>query len=88
MKYTEETIYQQLRDTMEKLFELNASLVVSGARLYEDLDIDSIDAVNMIIEMKRITGVPIPAEKFKEAKTVADVVRITGTILNDHNSQG
>lgn len=82
MTYTEEKINEQLRETMGKLFELDASNITSEARLYEDLDIDSIDAVNMIIELRRETGEPIPAERYRGARTVADVVRITYDVLN------
>jgi len=74
MLHTEEEIYSQLRQTMEKMFDLGAEDIVASARLYEDLDVDSIDAVNMIIELRRVTGKTIPAEQFREARTVADVV--------------
>ena len=82
MNYTEDTIYSQLKQIMDKLFEVDASDIVANARLYEDLDIDSIDAVNMIIELRRITGKQIPAERYREAKTVADVVSVTVDVLN------
>ena len=82
MNYTEDTIYIQLRKTMAKLFELESNVIVPEARLYEDLDIDSIDAVNMIIELRRETGKPIPAEQYRGARTVADVVQITLDVLN------
>lgn len=84
MSHTEESIYLQLRATMGKLFEVDASNIVADARLYEDLDIDSIDAVNLIIELRRETSRPIPAELYREARTVADVVRITLDVLNDN----
>ena len=83
MNYTEESVYLQLRETMSKLFDLDAIDIVADARLYEDLDVDSIDAVNMIIELRRQTGKPIPAERYRGAKTVADVVRISVDVLND-----
>lgn len=86
MNYTEETVYQQLKETMGKLFDLDAVEVVADARLYEDLDIDSIDAVNMIIELRRQTGKPIPAELYRGARTVADVVRISVDVLNDRTA--
>ncbi|MFK7859949.1 MAG: acyl carrier protein [Granulosicoccus sp.] len=82
MNYTEDTIHEQLKQIVGKLFEVDAADVVAEARLYEDLDIDSIDAVNMIIELRRITGQQIPAERFREARTVADVVRTTVDVLN------
>ncbi len=68
-------------EAMERLFEIEASALVPEARLYEDLDIDSIDSVNLIIELRRITGRDIPAEHFREARTVGDVMGILDTLL-------
>ena len=86
MNYTEESVYLQLRQTMGKLFDLDAVDVVADARLYEDLDVDSIDAVNMIIELRRQTGKAIPAERYREARTVADVVEISVDVLNNQTA--
>ncbi len=83
MSYTEEELFKQLQDTMVRLFEIDAESVVPSARLYEDLDIDSIDAVNMIIEMKRVTDKKIPAERFREARTVGDVLSTVFAIVNE-----
>jgi acyl carrier protein len=44
------------------------------ANLYEDLEIDSIDAVDLIDHIKRQTGKKIAAEDFKTVRTVGDVV--------------
>ncbi|WP_241149714.1 acyl carrier protein, partial [Pseudomonas viridiflava] len=42
--------------------------------LYQDLEIDSIDAVDLIDHIKRKTGKKIAAEEFKSVRTVNDVV--------------
>jgi acyl carrier protein len=44
------------------------------ARLYEDLDFDSIDAVDMIVRLKEITGKAVKPEDFKTARSISDVV--------------
>lgn len=87
MRLSEQEIYAHLRQTMWQLFEVDEEAVVQSARLYDDLDIDSIDAVNLIIELKRITGVPIHAERFREARTVGDVVETITGILAEHESR-
>ena len=84
MALSEQEIYSHLRQTMWQLFEVEQEAVVDSARLYDDLDIDSIDAVNLIIELKRITGVPIHAERFREARTVGQVVDTVTEILAEH----
>jgi len=83
MALSEQEIYAHLRDTIWQLFEIDRDKVVESARLYDDLDIDSIDAVNLIIELKRITGIPIHAEKFREARTIGNVVVIISDILRE-----
>jgi acyl carrier protein len=48
--------------------------VTLDANLYEDLEIDSIDAVDLIDHIKRQTGKKIAADDFKTVRTVGDVV--------------
>jgi len=76
-------IFQTLRDALVELFELEAERITLEANLYQDLEIDSIDAVDLIDHIKRQTGKKIAAEEFKAVRTVGDVVeavyRLTST---------
>ncbi len=74
MTKTKEEIFTHTKQVLNELFELDESLITPEARLYEDLDIDSIDAVDMLIELKKFTGSNISPEHFKEAKTLQDIV--------------
>ncbi len=67
-------IFATLRDALVELFELEPERVALDAHLYQDLEIDSIDAVDLIDHLKRQTGKKIAAEDFKSVRTVADVV--------------
>ena len=69
-----EEIFATLRDALVELFELDAERVTLEANLYQDLEIDSIDAVDLIDHIKRQTGKKIAAEEFKSVRTVNDVV--------------
>ena len=71
---TREDIFATLRDALVELFELDAERIVLEANLYQDLEIDSIDAVDLIDHIKRQTGKKIAAEEFKAVRTVGDVV--------------
>lgn len=72
--HTNDAIFEFLRNTLVELFEIDASDVRLEARLYEDLDIDSIDAVDMVVELKRFTGQRINPDDFKSVRTVDDVI--------------
>jgi acyl carrier protein len=71
---TKDDIFQQLKEILSADFEIDPSLITSDANLYEELDLDSIDAVDMVVKMKeRIPGKIDPA-LFKNARSVQDIV--------------
>ena len=79
-----EEIYQRILQVMEELFEIEPQQVSRESRLYEDLDIDSIDAVDLVIELKKVTGKKMQADDFKSVRTVQDVVdAVSRLLLND-----
>lgn len=69
-----EEILEYLRQVLVELFELKPEQVVPEANLYEDLDIDSIDAVDLILKLKDLTGRKIQPQAFKHVRTVGDVI--------------
>ena len=71
---TPESLRSMMVDAMQRLFEVEESALTLEAKLYEDLDIDSIDSVNLIIELRNRTGRDIAAEHFREVRTVGDVL--------------
>ena len=71
---TRDDIFNTLRDALVELFELPPERVTLDANLYQDLEIDSIDAVDLIDHIKCQTGKKIAAEEFKAVRTVNDVV--------------
>ena len=71
---TRDDIFNTLRDALVELFELEPERVSLESNLYQDLEIDSIDAVDLIDHIKRKTGKKIAADEFKSVRTVNDVV--------------
>ncbi|HEX6550854.1 MAG TPA: acyl carrier protein [Gammaproteobacteria bacterium] len=74
-------IFQTLKDTLVEQFELDPAKITPDARLYEDLDLDSIDAVDMVIKLQEMTGTKVSPEDFKEVRTVGDVQRVIEKLL-------
>jgi len=71
---TKEALFLELQDVFVELFELDKEAVTLEATLYDELDIDSIDAVDLVVKLKEVTGKKIQAEEFKAVRTVSDVV--------------
>lgn len=79
----QEEIYQKITSVLEDLFEIDPRQVSLESHLYTDLDIDSIDAVDLVVELKKITGKKIKPDDFKSVRTVQDVVDAVVKLLND-----
>jgi len=75
-------IFEQLQKILEKEFGLDLEKLVPEARLYEDLSLDSIDAVDLIVNLKSLLQVQFSPEVFKSVKTLQDVVDAVDSILN------
>lgn len=73
---TKEEIFAKIQDVLENEFEVEKSSVTLEAKLFEDLDLDSIDAVDLVVKMKPYINGNLDPEMFKSAKTVQNVVDI------------
>ena len=71
---TQEEIFHSIKEIMSEMFELAPDDIVMSASLRQDLDIDSIDAVDLMVRLREITGTRINPEDFKSARTIQDVV--------------
>jgi acyl carrier protein len=76
-------IYQGVVNALNELFEVDPDEVSLDSHLYKDLDIDSIDAVDLVVEIKKITGKKIKPEDFKNVRTVGDIVDAVCELMQD-----
>jgi len=76
MQYSQEEIFTHLQKVLIELFELEESAITADAKLYDDLDIDSIDTVDLLIELKKFTGADVSPNQFADAQTIGDIVKI------------
>jgi acyl carrier protein len=79
---TREDVFAHLRDILVELFEIDPDKITPESNLYTDLDIDSIDAVDLVIKLKDYTGQKIQPQQFKHVRTVNDVVDAVVAILS------
>ena len=80
---SQQEIFQKIVQVLEDLFEVDPGKVTPEARLYEDLDIDSIDAVDLVVELRKITGKKMRPDDFKAVRTVQDVIDAISRLLNE-----
>lgn len=72
----QQQILQYVATLFNKMFDIEEASVIPEARLYADLDLDSIDAVDMTVHLQKETGQKIDAEEFRSVETVADLITV------------
>jgi len=72
----ESTILAEVRSAFEEEFGIAATEVQLGAHLVDDLDLDSIDAVDLAARMEDNLGLTLREEELKSIETVGDIVAI------------
>ena len=78
---TDEQILEKLKEILAESFEISPERVVPEAKLFAELDLDSIDAVDLAIKLQEMTGKRIKPEDFKTVRTVGDVIGIDHLLL-------
>ena len=72
---SKDEIFEKLKGILVSEFELDEGDVTPDALLGDDLDLDSIDAVDLLSKLKQyMPGKQIDPEMFKNAKTVENVI--------------
>lgn len=80
---TKEQIFEALRDLMVDLFELEPDQIRLDAHLIDDLDLDSIDAIDMAVKLQEMTGKKLEEEKLKSIRTIRQIVDLVYDMLNE-----
>ena len=73
-----------LIDLLADMFELEKGGLSAQSNLYTDLDIDSIDAVDLAVKLKQMTGKRLQPEVFKNIRTIGDVVDALAELSSEH----
>ena len=79
---TRDEIYSELKIILIELFEIEPELITLESDLYEDLDIDSIDAVDLIVKLREMTGQKVDPEIFKKIRTLDNIIDAVIELLN------
>ncbi|MCP5040230.1 MAG: acyl carrier protein [bacterium] len=79
---TKEEILERVREILSQAFELDPSDVVPTAHLIDDLDLDSIDAIDLAVDLEKETGLSLKEDELRAVRVVQDVVDLVHRRLN------
>ena len=82
-KYSKEQIFDKICEILNSEFEIDKSILKPEANIFTDLDLDSIDAVDLAVRLQQFTNKRISPEKFKEIRTLNDVVEAIYKLISE-----
>jgi acyl carrier protein len=74
-------IFAKIRETLMTSFEIPEERIHDDARLLEDLELDSIDAIDMAVQIQEMTSVRVEEDELKKLRTVGDTVDLVASLL-------
>ncbi len=80
---TEKEIFETIKGYLIELFDIPEESITMDSHLGEDLDLDSIDAVDLVLKIQTMTGRKIAADEFQSVRHVRDVVRQIHGLINE-----
>lgn len=79
---TKEEVFKQIQQLLVQTFELEETQVSPEAHIYNDLDLDSFDAIDLAVNMGSETGIKLQEDDLRSIRTVSDIVEIVHQQVN------
>jgi len=67
-------ILDRVRAILAESFELEPSAIQLDSHLIDDLDLDSIDAIDLAVELEQETGLRVEEQDLRRIRFVRDIV--------------
>jgi acyl carrier protein len=80
---TRAELEQKTREMMAEMFELKMEQLRPDAKLFEELNLDSIDAVDLVVKVQEITGRRVDQADLRRVRTVNDIVDMVEQYLKN-----
>ena len=78
---TKEEIFVRIREILVESFEFDAEEIHLDAHLIDDLDLDSIDAIDLAVGLEQEMQFQIEEEELRAIRRIEDIVNLVCTRL-------
>ena len=79
---TDAEIEKTIKEILAADFDVDAASITPETNLFTDLDLDSIDAVDLVVRLQQETGKKVEPAEFKKIRTFGDVVVAVSKLVN------
>jgi len=70
---TQEEVYDKIKEVLVEEFEVEPDMISPDANLFTDLELDSLDAIDLMVTLDKELGIEIKTEEMQEMRTIKDV---------------
>lgn len=85
--HTYDEIFGAIKEILVNEFECDEALVTPDVNLFETLDLDSIDAVDLIVRLQNMTKLKVKAEDFHQIRTLDDVIKVILRLIEEQTAK-
>ena len=79
-------VIEKINHTFIENFEIEPEKLKKESRLFQDLELDSLDAVDMIVHMEQNLGIKVDIQKFSSVRTLEDVYNMAYELFLEKNN--
>ena len=80
---TQDEIQQKIKEILVADFECDPEMLTPDVNLFTELDLDSIDAVDLVVRLQQVTKKKVNPEDFRQIRTLRDVVQAVFKLVNE-----
>lgn len=73
---TRQEVDQYVRQVLESEFDCDVSILNEETNIFETFDLDSIDAVDIVVRVQKEYGISLQAEDFKLVRNYGDLLDV------------
>lgn len=78
---TQEEVYEKIKSVLMDEFEVEEESISMEANLFTDLELDSLDAIDLMVTLDKELGVEIKTEEMQDIRTIEDVCKFVLTSI-------
>ncbi len=79
---TEAEIESTIKKILVEDFDADEAKLTPDVNLFTELDLDSIDAVDLVVRLQQETGKKVDPENFRQIRTLKDVAAAVAKLVN------
>ena len=80
---TQDDIFNKIKEVLVEEFEVEPEAVLLEANLFTDLELDSLDAIDLMVTLDKELEIEIETETMQDMRTIQDVCNFVSSAMKN-----